>query len=126
MFEIVIRGIPLWLFQEYIEEIGGSAQADGWLHGGGWRWGNRRRVFERMFHLAEAGYFCIAPGSKDKQGVRRCGGRFSSSCRYRRYPSISRRISARPEFSSTSRPALRIWSSTSRRASRASVVRPAA
>jgi len=37
MFEIVIRGIPLWLFQEYIEEIGGSAQADGWLHGGGWR-----------------------------------------------------------------------------------------
>ncbi len=37
MFEIVIRGIPLWLFQEYIEEIGGSAQADGWLHSDGWR-----------------------------------------------------------------------------------------
>ncbi len=30
------------------------------LHGGGWRWGNRRAAFERLFAFAEAGYFCVA------------------------------------------------------------------
>ncbi|MEK7466348.1 MAG: alpha/beta hydrolase [Planctomycetota bacterium] len=31
-----------------------------WLHGGGWAEGNRRRMFERVFHLAAAGYVCVA------------------------------------------------------------------
>ena len=37
------------------------APAIAWIHGGGWSWNNRRGMFERLFHLAEAGYFCIAP-----------------------------------------------------------------
>ena len=30
-----------------------------WLHGGGWRWGNRRQAMERLFLLVEAGFVCI-------------------------------------------------------------------
>lgn len=37
MFETVIRGIPLWLLREYVEQVGAQARDDGWLHGGGWR-----------------------------------------------------------------------------------------
>ncbi len=36
MFETVVRGVPLWLLREYIEEIGGQLQADGGLMGDGW------------------------------------------------------------------------------------------
>jgi len=31
-----------------------------WLHGGGWRWGNRRGAMERLFALAASDYVCIA------------------------------------------------------------------
>ncbi len=36
MFETVVRGVPLWLLREYLEEIGGQLQADGGLAGDGW------------------------------------------------------------------------------------------
>ena len=32
-----LRGIPLWLIQEYLQEVGGSLQPDGWLHGEDWQ-----------------------------------------------------------------------------------------
>jgi len=37
VFERIVRGIPLWLFREYIEQIGAEGKDDGWLHGEGWR-----------------------------------------------------------------------------------------
>jgi hypothetical protein len=36
VFETVVRGVPLWLLREYLEEIGGRLQADGGLMGDGW------------------------------------------------------------------------------------------
>ncbi len=33
----IITGIPLWLVQEYIEELGGRLGSDGWLRGEGWQ-----------------------------------------------------------------------------------------
>jgi len=33
----IITGIPLWLVQEYIEELGGRLESDGWLRGEVWR-----------------------------------------------------------------------------------------
>ncbi|HKZ70655.1 MAG TPA: DUF1952 domain-containing protein [Anaerolineales bacterium] len=36
MFETVVRGVPLWLIREYVEEIGGCARTDEWLNGEGW------------------------------------------------------------------------------------------
>jgi hypothetical protein len=33
----VIRGLPLWLFREYLEQLGGQSQADGVMHGAGWQ-----------------------------------------------------------------------------------------
>ena len=32
----VLRGIPLWLMREYLEEIGGTIQSDFEVHGPGW------------------------------------------------------------------------------------------
>lgn len=32
-----IRGIPLWLLRDYLVDLGGVAQADGAVHGPGWR-----------------------------------------------------------------------------------------
>ncbi len=32
----MIRGIPLWLLREYLQELGGSAQSNGRLQGPGW------------------------------------------------------------------------------------------
>lgn len=31
-----LRGIPLWLLQEYLESVGGLLQDDGWVRGPGW------------------------------------------------------------------------------------------
>ncbi len=36
-FEEVVRGIPLWLLREYIQEVGGTASETEWLVGTGWR-----------------------------------------------------------------------------------------
>jgi len=36
LFEREVRGIPLWLLQEYLEEIGGEAYAIGQIKGPGW------------------------------------------------------------------------------------------
>ncbi len=36
-FETVVRGVPLWLMREYLEQIGGREQADGRFEGEGWR-----------------------------------------------------------------------------------------
>jgi hypothetical protein len=33
----LIRGIPAWLLQQYLEQLGGQAAEDGWLHGPDWR-----------------------------------------------------------------------------------------
>ncbi len=35
-FERNMRGIPLWLLRQYLEEIGGTASGDGRMHGDGW------------------------------------------------------------------------------------------
>jgi hypothetical protein len=35
-FERTIRGIPFWLLQEYLQELGGARLADGHLQGRGW------------------------------------------------------------------------------------------
>lgn len=32
-----IRGVPLWLLREYLEELGGAAGADGAVVGPGWQ-----------------------------------------------------------------------------------------
>jgi len=34
---MTLRGIPLWLLREYIEELGAQARDDGMLHGEGWQ-----------------------------------------------------------------------------------------
>ena len=36
-FEQTVTGIPLWLMREYLEQLGGQVQADGWLRGDGWQ-----------------------------------------------------------------------------------------
>ena len=36
-FEWTVTGIPLWLMRQYLEQLGGQAQADGWLRGDGWQ-----------------------------------------------------------------------------------------
>jgi len=36
-FEVTVTGIPLWLLQEYLEELGARPGADGELQGEGWR-----------------------------------------------------------------------------------------
>lgn len=36
-FETVVRGVPLWLMREYLEQIGGRKQEEGWFQGQGWR-----------------------------------------------------------------------------------------
>ncbi len=36
-FESVIRGVPLWLMREYLEQVGGRGQVNGWCQGDGWR-----------------------------------------------------------------------------------------
>ncbi len=33
----VITGLPLWLLREYLEELGATRRAKGWLQGDGWR-----------------------------------------------------------------------------------------
>jgi hypothetical protein len=37
VFETVVRGVPLWLLQEYVEQIGGRVDTEEWLSGDGWR-----------------------------------------------------------------------------------------
>lgn len=32
-----IRGVPLWLVREYLQQLGGQFGADGWLHGPTWK-----------------------------------------------------------------------------------------
>jgi hypothetical protein len=32
-----LRGIPLWLLQEYLQELGGQPGANGWTTGPGWQ-----------------------------------------------------------------------------------------
>jgi len=36
-FSLELRSLPGWLLQEYVEELGGRLQSDGWLHGEGWQ-----------------------------------------------------------------------------------------
>ncbi len=36
-FELVIRGLPLWLLQQYLEQLGAQPAPDGWLAAPGWR-----------------------------------------------------------------------------------------
>lgn len=35
--DVTLRGIPLWLLREYIEELGARARDDGVLQGEGWQ-----------------------------------------------------------------------------------------
>ena len=35
--DLDLRGIPLWLLRNYIQELGGLPAADGWLAGAGWQ-----------------------------------------------------------------------------------------
>jgi hypothetical protein len=37
MMETTVRGIPLWLLREYLQEVGGMADTGEWLSGAGWR-----------------------------------------------------------------------------------------
>jgi len=32
-----IRGVPLWVVREYLEQLGGQSKANGWLQGLGWK-----------------------------------------------------------------------------------------
>jgi len=32
-----IRGVPMWVVREYLEQLGGQSKADGWLQGPGWK-----------------------------------------------------------------------------------------
>lgn len=34
---IELRGIPLWLLQEYLQDLGGRPGEDGWITGPGWQ-----------------------------------------------------------------------------------------
>lgn len=36
-WDITMRGIPLWLLREYIEELGAKMRDDGVLYGEGWQ-----------------------------------------------------------------------------------------
>ena len=36
-FEQTVTGIPIWLFQEYLEQLDGRVQADGSIAGDGWQ-----------------------------------------------------------------------------------------
>lgn len=36
-FDAVIGGPPAWLMQEYFQDLGAVAGADGWYEGDGWR-----------------------------------------------------------------------------------------
>lgn len=35
--EVTVTGVPLWLLQEYVQELGGRPELGGWLYGDGWR-----------------------------------------------------------------------------------------
>ncbi len=37
VYEREIRGVPLWVVREYLEQLGGQSKADGWLQGPGWK-----------------------------------------------------------------------------------------
>ncbi len=32
-----IRGVPLWMVREYLEQLGGQSEPDEWLQGPGWK-----------------------------------------------------------------------------------------
>lgn len=36
-FEIVVRGVPIWLLRDYLQQVGGQGQVNGWCQGDGWR-----------------------------------------------------------------------------------------
>jgi molybdopterin synthase sulfur carrier subunit len=36
-FETIVRGVPLWLLREYVEQIGGQIVEGEWLTGAGWQ-----------------------------------------------------------------------------------------
>jgi hypothetical protein len=36
-FEQTVTGIPLWLIQDYLEQLGARQDLDGWLQGEDWR-----------------------------------------------------------------------------------------
>lgn len=36
-FKREIRGVRLWLVQEYLRQLGAQSEAGGWLHGPGWK-----------------------------------------------------------------------------------------
>ena len=37
VYEREIRGVPMWVVREYLEQLGGQSKADGWLQGPGWK-----------------------------------------------------------------------------------------
>lgn len=37
VYEREIRGVPLWLVREYLEQLGGQSEPNEWLHGPGWK-----------------------------------------------------------------------------------------
>ena len=36
-YTTTVRGIPLWLLREYVEDLGSQLDADGWLRGADWQ-----------------------------------------------------------------------------------------
>lgn len=36
-FDAIVGGAPAWLMQEYFQDLGAKAGADGWYEGEGWR-----------------------------------------------------------------------------------------
>ena len=32
-----IRGVPPWFIQEYLQQLGGQIETDGWVRGAGWK-----------------------------------------------------------------------------------------
>lgn len=36
-FKREIRGVPLWLVEEYLRQLGAQSEAGGWLHGPDWK-----------------------------------------------------------------------------------------
>jgi hypothetical protein len=37
VYDREIRGVPLWMVREYLEQLGGQSKVDGWLKGPGWK-----------------------------------------------------------------------------------------
>ncbi len=37
VYDKEIRGVPMWVVREYLEQLGGQCKADGWMQGPGWK-----------------------------------------------------------------------------------------